>query len=426
MKRGKIVAIILLCLTLVATVACSPFRNKGESGQEFTGELVEVVRGDLMVSVSGSGSVDVTNEVGLSFDSSGKVSKLYVEEGDAVTVGQVLALLGPVDREALELAVIQAEVALMQAKYNLDKVENPYTDDEIEDAEQAVEDAEDWLDLADDMLRYALQHGSDQEVLQWQMEVLNAEIQLEMAEDTLDEMLNERDEDQIEILKKQVVAAEQALEEAQSALEWETLVAPFTGVVASVGVEEGDIIPAPGVSQVTIVRLIDTSSMELVVELDEIDVPGVEKGQRAVISVDALPDTLLEGRVVSVSPLPKVEAGVVSYEVKVGFDVPQGSNLRVGMSATVDIVLSDRSNVLLVPDRAIDFDSQGVPVVQVLVTKEPEGTAEIEERSVVIGLSDGFQTEIISGLWEGEMVVIEAPVESNSPGGPGFLFGASQ
>ncbi len=426
MKRGKIVAIILLCLTLVATVACSPFRNKGESGQEFTGELVEVVRGDLMVSVSGSGSVDVTNEVGLSFDSSGKVSKLYVEEGDAVTVGQVLALLGPVDREALELAVIQAEVALMQAKYNLDKVENPYTDDEIEDAEQAVEDAEDWLDLADDMLRYALQHGSDQEVLQWQMEVLNAEIQLEMAEDTLDEMLNERDEDQIEILKKQVVAAEQALEEAQSALEWETLVAPFTGVVASVGVEEGDIIPAPGVSQVTIVRLIDTSSMELVVELDEIDVPGVEKGQRAVISVDALPDTLLEGRVVSVSPLPKVEAGVVSYEVKVGFDVPQGSNLRVGMSATVDIVLSDRSNVLLVPDRAIDFDSQGVPVVQVLVTREPEGTAEIEERSVVIGLSDGFQTEIISGLWEGEMVVIEAPVESNSPGGPGFLFGASQ
>ncbi len=426
MKRGKIVAIILLCLTLVATVACSPFRNKGESGQEFTGELVEVVRGDLMVSVSGSGSVDVTNEVGLSFDSSGKVSKLYVEEGDAVTVGQVLALLGPVDREALELAVTQAEVALMQAKYNLDKVENPYTDDEIEDAEQAVEDAEDWLDLADDMLRYALQHGSDQEVLQWQMEVLNAEIQLEMAEDTLDEMLNERDEDQIEILKKQIVAAEQALEEAQSALEWETLVAPFTGVVASVGVEEGDIIPAPGVSQVTIVRLIDTSSMELVVELDEIDVPGVEKGQRAVISVDALPDTLLEGRVVSVSPLPKVEAGVVSYEVKVGFDVPQGSNLRVGMSATVDIVLSDRSNVLLVPDRAIDFDSQGVPVVQVLVTREPEGTAEIEERSVVIGLSDGFQTEIISGLWEGEMVVIEAPVESNSPGGPGFLFGASQ
>ena len=423
MKRGKMAAVMLLCLTLVATVACSPFRNRGESGQEFTGELVEVVRGDLMVSVSGSGSVDVTSEVGLSFDSGGEVSKLYVEEGDAVTAGQVQALLGPLDREALELAVTQAEVALMQAKYNLDKAENPYTDDEIEDAEQAVEDAEDWLDLADDMLRYALQHGSDQEVLQWQMEVLNAEIQLQMAEDTLDEMLNERDEDQIEILKKQVVAAEQALAEAQSALETEIMLAPFTGVVASVDVEEGDIIPAPGVSQVTIIRLIDTSSMELVVELDEIDVPDVSRGQRVVISVDALPDARLEGRVVSVSPLPKVEAGVVSYEVKVGFDVPPGSSLRVGMSATVDIVLSDRSNVLLIPDRAIEFDPQGMPVVQVLVTREPEGTTEVEQRSVVIGLSDGFQTEIMSGLWEGETVVLEVPDESDVPSGPGFPFG---
>jgi RND family efflux transporter MFP subunit len=256
------------------------------------------------------------------------------------------------------------------------------------------------------------------------MEVFNAEIQLEMAEDTLDEMLNERDEDQIAILKKQVVACEQALEEAQSALEWETMVAPFAGVVASINVEEGDIIPAPGVSQVAIVHLIDTSSMELVVELDEIDVPGVSQGQRAVISVDALPDVLLEGTVVSISPLAKVEAGVVSYETKVGFDVPQGSHLKVGMSATVDIVLSDRSNVLLIPARAIDYDHQGSPVVKVMVTREPEGTSEIEERSVVIGLSDGFQTEVISGLWEGETVVIEVPAESSSSE-PGFFFRSS-
>jgi multidrug efflux pump subunit AcrA (membrane-fusion protein) len=163
--------------------------------------------------------------------------------------------------------------------------------------------------------------------------------------------------------------------------------------------------------------------MELVVELDEIDVPDVSRRQRVIISVDALPDALLEGRVVSVSPLPKVEAGVVSYEVKVGFDVPPGSNLRVGMSATVDIVLSDRSNVLLVPDRAIEFDPQGMPVVRVLVTQEPEGVTEIEQRSVVIGLSDGFQTEIMSGLWEGETVVLEVPDESDVPSGPGFPFG---
>jgi HlyD family secretion protein len=247
-----------------------------------------------------------------------------------------------------------------------------------------------------------------------------------MVEDTLDMMLNERDEDQIEILKRQVVAAEQALAEAQDALEMEMIVAPFAGVVASVSVEERDIIPTPSVSQVSIIRLIDMSSMELVVELDEVDIPGVSLGQRAVISVDALPDMLLEGRVVSISPVPKVEAGVVSYLVKIGFDVPEDSGLRGGMSATVDIVLSDRSNVLLVPDRAIEYGSQSGPLVRVLVTSEPEGVREIEERSVVIGLSDGFQTEIISGLWEGEVVVIEVPTPSDTPSGPGFLFGAHQ
>ncbi len=421
MKRRKIVAVILLCLALVGVVGCRAIRG-GEGEAEFTGELVEVVRGDLMVSVSGSGSVDVTGEAKLSFDSGGDIYRLYVEEGDEVVFGEVLAILTPVDREALELAVTQAEVALMQAEYNLDKAENPYTDEEIEDAEQAVEDAEDWLDLADDMLRYALQHGSDQEVLQWQMEVLNAEIQLEMAEDTLDAMLNERDEDQIAILRRQVAAAEQSLEEARSALEMETMTAPFAGVVAGVEVEEGDIIPAPGVSQVTIIRLIDTSSMELLVELDEIDVPGVDPGQRVVISFDALPELVLEGRVISISPLPRVEAGVVLYSVKIGFDVPQGSGLRVGMSATADIVLSDRSDTLLLPDRAIKYDSQGSPVVYVMVTWEPEGVREIEERAVVIGISDGFQTEIISGLQEGETVVVEASTESSEPSEPAFPF----
>ena len=419
MKRWKIIAVALSCLTLIGAVGCRPISGGGDE-EQFTGELIEVVRGGLIISVSGNGFLDVTNEAKLSFDNGGEVYKIYVEEGDVVRAGEVLAVLAPLDKEALELAVTQAKAALMQAKYNLDKVENPYTDEEIQDAEQAVEDAEDFLDLALDMLRYVLRHGGEWEVQQWQMEVLNAEIRLEMAEDTLDDMLNERDEDQIAILKVQVVAAEQFLEEAQSALEIETIMAPFAGAVAGVNFEEGDVIPMPGVSQVTIVRLIDTSSLELVVELDEIDVPGVTLGQRAVITVDALPDVQLEGTVVSLSPLPRVEAGVVLYSVKIGFEVPEGSGLRVGMSATADIILSDRSDALLVPDRAIEYDGQGNPVVYVMVDRE---TGEIEERRVALGIGDGFRTEILSGLQEGETLVTEAPAESSAPSGPRFPFG---
>jgi macrolide-specific efflux system membrane fusion protein len=69
------------------------------------------------------------------------------------------------------------------------------------------------------------------------------------------------------------------------------------------------------------------------------------------------------------------------------------------MSATADIVINERSNVLLVPNRAISKDSQGNPIVEVMVN------GEIERRPVVTGISDGFETEIVAGLNEGEVVV---------------------
>ena len=254
------------------------------------------------------------------------------------------------------------------------------------------------------MLRFVLQHGSGWEVIQWQMEVFRAESSLKLAEDTLEDMLDAVDEDQVAILEKQVTAAEQALAEAQSALKPEMLTAPFTGVVASINVDEGDVVPPRSVSQVTVIRLIDLTTMELIVELDEIDVPGVVRGQQAMITIDALPHLELGGEVVSVSPVATLEAGLVLYDVKVAFDVTENSGVKVGMSATADIVLTDRSDVLLVPDRAINYDLEGGAFVRVMVDEED---VEIEERSVVTGISDGFWTEIKAGLNEGEIVLIE-------------------
>ena len=83
------------------------------------------------------------------------------------------------------------------------------------------------------------------------------------------------------------------------------------------------------------------------------------------------------------------------------------------MSASADIVIDERSNVLLVPSRAITQDSSGSPVVKVMVGEETQ------ERPVVTGISDGYQTEIISGLSEGEVVVVERKVKPESGG----LFG---
>jgi len=392
-KSWRIVAVLLLCLVLASSTACNPFEGDKEEASQ---QLVEVVRGDLMVSVSGSGNIEVANEVNLAFGVGGRIATIYVEEGDSVGEGSVLAKL---DTDALELA----------AEYNLDKAENPFSKKEIRDAEDDVDDAEDELDYAKKLLRQAHQDNDDEAIREWEVEVYHAQLNLAMAEDKLDDMLSAADEDEIALMESQVEAAkqsldqaqeslgltQQSLEQAQKELNKATLTAPFDGVVASVDADEGDT-----VSTITpTIHLIDITSLELKVEVDEIDIPDVEPGQRAIIDVDALPDLPLEGVVTFISSLAKEEAGVVVYEVTIGFDVSPDSRVKVGMSATADIVTAERSNVLLVPNRAIKQDSLGNPIVEVMVGEQ------IEERPVVIGISDGFDTEIVDGLNEGEVVV---------------------
>ncbi len=399
MKNWQTVAVLFLCLVLAGTVSCAC-----EGIEEVSWQETEVVLGDLNISVSASGNIVASNEASLVFSTSGKVDKLYVEEGDRVSQDDALAQL---DTGPLELALAQAQAALAQAEYNLDKTENPFSKKEIRDARDEVHDAEDYLNYAKAMLAQAYLDNDEAAISQWEAEVYLAQINLDIAEEKLDAMIVDADDDEIEILEMQVDTAEQALAEAQKQLDEATITAPFDGLVASVYVEEEDIILAA----TPIVYLIDLTSMELNAEVDEIDIPDVKLGQRVIIEVDALPDETLEGVVTLVGSLPIVEAGLVLYETKISFDVPQDLELKAGMSATADIIIHERSNVLLVPDRAVTKDSQGNPMVWVMVDEQ------IQEQSVVVGISDGYQTEIVSGLEEGDVVVVETRAQPTGPGG---------
>jgi len=395
MKDWRIVPVLLLCLVLAGTAACA-----GEGGEEVYWQPAEVVRGDLTVIVSASGNIVVANEAKLTFGSGGKVDKLYVGEGDEVTEDDELARL---DTGPLELALTQARAALEQAEYNLEKTEDPYSRDDIRSARAAVDAAEDYLEDA----QWELDQATDAWWIEyWTAEVYRAQANLLAAEAQLDAMLFDPDDDEIEILEMQVDAAEQALAEAQKQLDEATITAPFDGLVASVYVEEEDIISAA----MPILHLIDLTSIELDAEVDEIDIPDVKLGQSVIIEVDALPALQLEGKVISIALLPSTLAGLVVYEVKISLDVPPDSEPKVGMSATADIIIHQRSNVLLVPERAVTQDSQGNPMVWVMVNEQ------IEERSVGVGISDGYQTEIVSGLQEGDVVVWETKVKPSAPG----------
>ncbi len=465
------VTVLLLSLVLVSSAACNPF---GGDKEETSQQLVEVVRGDLAVSISGSGKIQVTNETRLTFGIGGRVDKIYVEEGDTVTEGKVLAKL---DTDALELALTQAQVALTRqqvavtrqqvavttqqvavtqaqvalttqqvavtqaqaalqtAEYNLEEAQEPYTEQDIFNAKLTVVGAEKNLEDA----QWQLDRNYPPNRHYYENLVDQAEINLTIAKNNLETILDAPDEDEIALLEMQIEVAKQSLELAQESLEpaqqslelaeqspeltqqslelaqqsleqfqqsvelaqkqfdEATITAPFDGVIASVGVDEGDTVS----TVTTIIHLIDLSTMELEIEVDEIDIPDVKLGQRAIIEVDALPTLPLEGEVTFISSLGKEESGVVLYEVKISFDAPEGSGLRAGMSAEADIIINERNNAWLVPSRAIKQDSQGNPVVKVMVGEETQ------ERPVVIGISDGFDTEIIEGLNAGEVVVVE-------------------
>lgn len=344
MKSWRIITILVLCLALVGSTACNPFGDD----EEATRQLVEVVRGDLTVSVRGSGNLDVSNEVKLAFGIGGKIDKIYVEENDEVSKGDVLARL---DTGALELALTQAQLALAQAQADLNEGEY-------------------------EVYQLRRRHAPLEQQRIAKLQVKAAKVQLEVAE--------------------------QGIAEAEKQLDWATITAPFDGIVVSVDADEGDTVLATE----TIIHLIDSTTLELNAEVDEIDVPEVRLNQKAIIEVDALPDIQLEGWVTSISPLSTEEGGVVVYEVKIGFNAPGDFELKIGMSATADIIVHQRSNVLLVPNRAIKQDSQGNPVVKVMVDEQ------VEERHVVIGISDGFDTEIVDGLDEGEVVVVERRARS--------------
>jgi len=462
MKKWRTIGILLTCLILAGVTACSP-QGDGEEIQQ----LVEVVRGDLTVSVSGSGNIEASRDARLSFGSGGRIDGIYVEEGDEVNQGEVLARLDTDDLElakikaqvdltqaqlaltraqlaqktdeynlkntldtqdALELALFNAQIDVREAEHHLDETQDIYTWPEIQVAKDEAEDAEAFLqyvldnDLPEATLIYAQARLDAAEAKLDTMirtydteEVAIARLQLEaakMAEAQAQKNLNELTEEitikelEVAAAKESVAQARQSVElaqaslkEAQRQLDEATITAPIDGVITEVRAEEGDIIPEPVMTSQSVIYLIDPSSMELIVEVDEIDIPMVTLGQEAIIEVDALPHTELVGNVAAIFPMPIEVSGVVVYRVKILLDVPENSGIKVGMSADADIILAKRSNVLLVPDRAIEEDEAGRTIVKVMVGEE------MEERPVVIGISDGFDTEITSGLSEGEMVL---------------------
>jgi HlyD family secretion protein len=190
-------------------------------------------------------------------------------------------------------------------------------------------------------------------------------------------------------------------------------VAPFDAVIADITIAEGKEVSTMTYANPAI-SLVDTSRIEMTGVIDEIDIAMVKLGQEADVILDALPDKELKGRVTFISQIGTVEAGVVGYDTTVTLENPD-EELRDGMSATAEIILDRRDDVLLIPNRAIRGSVEN-PTVVVAKVEQIRSAEDVESRQVTLGLSDGITTEVLSGLEEGERVVV-VPAKSVASGG---------
>jgi membrane fusion protein, macrolide-specific efflux system len=152
--------------------------------------------------------------------------------------------------------------------------------------------------------------------------------------------------------------------------------------------------------------------LQVVVNLAEIDSVRVKDNQAAQISLDALPDLALDGKVTQIWPAGVLTQGVVNYPVTVQLTNPPAS-VKTGMSANVNIVVDERDNVLMVPNRAVRAQGR-----QKLATVLFEGQQ--MQVPVQTGLSNDTMTEITSGLKEGDTVVLNTTTTQQPRTGGGF------
>jgi HlyD family secretion protein len=388
--RWLVVGLVLIVAALLAAIAIN---NRPSPGAAEVGATVPATRGPIIAAVGSSGSVSAAQTMALSFQSTGIVTEVLVAEGDTVEAGQVLARL---DDRALQLQLEEARLGLQRARITLAALrDRGPTATEVSAAMASLRSAELRLDQL-------------QEVEAPEAEIAAAEAALYQARATLNTLTTGAAASDVELQETAVEQAALAVQRAELSLENSVLTAPFDGIVTQVNVEPGGL--ASGTTPPF--TLMDRSTLHVDLRLNENDVARVRVGQPVTIQVDALRPWQAEGTVTSIAPAAEVVSGVVTYPVRVSFD-DDNPNLRVGMTATLDIITDQKEDALLVPTTALLPRGAG-NVVQVV---EAEGTAPVEVE-VQIGLTDGVMTEIVSGLAEGQQVVALPAEPRPTRGGP--------
>jgi HlyD family secretion protein len=359
-------------------------------------KLAKVTRGDVARSVVATGKIQPITKVEVKSKASGIVEKLYVDINYVVHKGQPLAqldqqeILAQVNAQKAQLAGAEANVSTYEANIEQDKVN------------AAAPDLP--------MYRATLDRN-----LQMQKEGIVSRQALDDANKDYLAALTRRDSSKAQIgvdtaklkqARAQVQQSQASLRQLEEQLGYTTIVAPMDGVILSRDVEIGAAVSSIlvlGSTATLVMTEGDINQVYVQGKVDEADIAHVYMSQPARIKVESFRDRIFQGKVTKIAPLGVEKDNVTTFEVRVSIDNP-GGELKANMTANAEILLDEHKRVLTVPENAVMYDSQKNASVEVPDKKQKEGKRKV---SIKVGLSNGSVTEILSGLKEGEQVVLQ-------------------
>ena len=369
-----VVLIVVIGLVFLGLKSCQQDKSVQSDNTE------EVKIGNISKTVVATGKIEALFKAEVKSKIGGIVKRFYVEEGEKVNNGEKLVEILP---QATPVELVQARTEVKAAAFDKEISEKQYlrskelfenkfiSPNEFDQAKVNYETSK---------VRFYASMA--------QLRVLEQGANLSQLVEGI--QLSEEDKRQIET-------------EAQEAINSMTLKAPISGIVLSLDTDKGSaVIPVSSAYGGTVIMTIaDVSEKQFRGDVDEADIGKVSLGLSARVYVEAYPEEPFEAKLTHISPQGQELEDIINFEIRATVEDP-ADKLRVGMSADAELILEEHQNVLLIPEGAVIYED-GQTYVNIKDDSIEEGMQRVQ---IERGISDGLLTEVLSGLKQGQIVVI--------------------
>jgi HlyD family secretion protein len=377
MKKIILYIIIFIVVAGLIFIAIKGCPKKGDSG---LGNTAVIEKGNVAQTVIATGKIEPLYKAEVKSKIGGLVKQFFVEEGDVVRIGQKLVEVIP---GTTPIEMVSARSGVKIAAYEKDVAEKRYARQQ-DLLEKNLISPDEFDKVAVDFFAAKARFYAAMA----QLRVLEQGSNVSAFTDEIE--LSEQDRREIE-------------KETSEALASMTIIAPIDGIVLSRDTDKGSaVIPMSSAFGGTVIlTLADVSEKHFLGNVDEADIGKVHLGLTTRIYVESYPDDKFEAELTRISPMGREEQDIINFEIRATIRDPE-NKLRVGMSADAEIVLEERTDVLVAPEGALRYEDDKIFVH----VKDDSVESGFRRVDIDKGISDGIHTQVVSGLDEGDVVIL--------------------